>query len=102
MRFSETGKYIFFLHFEWMALAAALLLMISINPSETSVSFCLLDKLGFNFCPGEGFGRSVASFFRGDAEASFAYHPAGIPAVFIMMHRIIRILNRNRKLTEEL
>jgi len=101
MRFAETVRYFFFLHFEWIALSAALMLMIFINPYSSGLSLCPVELVGFSFCPGEGFGRSVALFFRGDIAASFAFHPAGIPAVFIMKYRIIQLINRNNKITKE-
>ncbi len=101
MKFAEKTRYFFFLHFEWIVLSAALLLMIFINPYSAGYSFCLAELAGIGFCPGEGFGRSVALLFRGDVAASFAFHPAGIPAVFILISRIIRIFNRNKKITEE-
>jgi len=92
----------FYLHFEWLVLSAAIILMILINPYSAGFSFCFIDIAGFGFCPGEGLGRSVALFFRGELVASFAMHPAGIPGVFIMIYRITQILNRNRKLKKEM
>ncbi len=93
---SRSYKNYFFLHFEWLLLAAALLLMAFIDPAAERVSFCVIDRFGFTFCPGCGLGRSVAYFFRGDIQASLAMHPAGIIAVFVLFGRIMQILKRNK------
>lgn len=84
-----------FLHFEWVALAAALVLMACINPGEPGLSLCILHNLGFDFCWGCGLGRSVAYLFRGNLQASLQMHPAGILAVLILVSRIIQIFHRN-------
>lgn len=94
-KFNLSIRRFFFLHFEWVALASGLLLMAFINPSGSELSICPIDRMGFSFCPGEGLGRSVAHFFRGDLQASFAMHPAGIPAVAILSSRIFFLLKRN-------
>ena len=98
MRLPESFQRFFFLHFEWAALLAALILMAFINPSEHTFSFCILDQIGVSFCPGEGFGRSVALLFRGDIVNSFQMHPLGIPGTIIIVHRIFTIFQRNRSL----
>lgn len=99
-KFNLSIRRVFFLHFEWVALACGLLLMAFINPAGSELSICPIDRLGFSFCPGEGLGRSVAYFFRLDLQASFAMHPAGIPAVAILSARIISLLKRNYQLNK--
>lgn len=99
---SRSYKNYFFLHFEWLVLAAALLLMAFIDPADERVSFCVIDRFRFTFCPGCGLGRSVAYFFRGDIQASLAMHPAGIVAVFVLLGRIMHILKRNRTYKTEI
>lgn len=101
MGFNNSVSRCFFLHFEWIVLLAALLLMVLINPYADAESFCLLSKAGFSYCPGTGFGNSVALLARGDVVASFTSHPAGIPAVFILIHRIYSIFKRNLHITKE-
>jgi len=95
----ESFQRIFFLHFEWFMLAAGLLLMALIDPEAEGISLCIYNFLGIEFCPGEGFGRSVALFFRGQFIESFHMHPLGIPGIFIILHRIFSVINRNRTLT---
>ena len=97
MKFKESFGHIFFLHFEWMALAGMLIVTAAINPAAPA-GFCLIEWTGIDYCPGNGIGRSMASAMRGDLDTSFELHPAGIPAVIILMTRIGSILNRNRKL----
>ncbi|MEX0647859.1 MAG: DUF2752 domain-containing protein [Balneolaceae bacterium] len=92
-------KYYFFLHFEWVALASGLLLMALLDPSDSASSLCPLDRIGFEFCPGEGLGRSIAYGFRGDFHSSLQAHPAGLPAIVIILGRIVSIFRRNRNLT---
>lgn len=91
------GKF-FFLHFEWMALLVILLASATIDPSSGSL-FCPLEWMGIKNCPGEGIGRSMASVFRGDIISSFYLHPAGVPAIAIILARIGSIFYRNRNFT---
>lgn len=95
-RFTKSINRLFYFHFEWMALAAGLVLMALLTPDNSAVSFCPLDYFGFAYCPGEGLGNSIAYLFRGNVVNSLYAHPAGIPAVFIISGRILYILNRNR------
>lgn len=95
MLFKQIFKKFFFLHFEWLALASGLLLMALLDPASTAPSMCPLDHLGFEFCPGEGLGRSVAYGFQGNLRASLQAHPAGLAAIVIISGRIIAIIRRN-------
>lgn len=85
----------FFLHFEWIALALALILAATIIPEADEPTFCLFSRTGVDFCPGCGLGRSMALAFRGQLVASFQMHPAGILAIFILLYRIVSIHIRN-------
>ena len=87
----------FFLHFEWIALLTGLLLMAYMDPFSNSVSYCIVDRLGFDFCPGCGLGKSISHTFRGDLSASLEAHPAGIFAIFIILGRVFSIFHRNHK-----
>ena len=91
----ESFRRIFFLHFEWLALAAGIILMSLIDPEAEGFSLCMFNFLGIEFCPGEGFGRSVALLFRGQFLESFTMHPLGLPGILIMLHRIFTVINRN-------
>tara|TARA_R100001143_G_scaffold63603_2_gene73712 strand:- start:50811 stop:51152 length:342 start_codon:yes stop_codon:yes gene_type:complete len=87
----------FFLHFEWIVLLSGLLLMAFLDPFSNAPSYCILDRLGLNFCPGCGLGKSIAHTFRGDLHASMQAHPAGIFAILVIFGRVLSIFHRNHK-----
>ena len=101
LKSKESFGNIFFLHFEWIALAGMLVAAATIDPSSASL-FCPIEWAGFEYCPGSGIGRSMSSALRGDFSGSFELHPAGIPAVIIMSGRIGNIFHRNRTLSKTL
>jgi len=94
-------KKLFFLHFEWLALATGLILLALMDPLTQAQTLCPIERLGFEYCPGEGLGRSVSYAFRGDFVASFYSHPAGIAAILIITGRIFAILHRNLNINKE-
>jgi len=98
MRSAESFHRYFFLHGEWILLAGVLLAMALINPYEHTHTLCLFENLGITFCPGEGFGRSVALLVRGEWLESFQMHPLGIPGATIILHRIYSIFKRNQSI----
>ena len=91
---------IFFLHFEWLALAFMLIAAATIDPASPSL-FCPVEWMGFENCPGNGIGRSISSALRGDFVNSYELHPAGIPSVAILSARIGSIFHRNRKFNKK-
>lgn len=96
MRSNESFQRHFFLHSEWVMLLGVLIAMAFINPYENGQTLCIFEIAGLNFCPGEGFGRSVALMARGAWIESFQMHPLGIPGVLIITHRIYTIFRRNK------
>lgn len=78
-------------HSEWVVLASGLILLALMDPQNTGTSFCLFDLLGFEFCPGQGLGHSIALSFRGEFSAAFEAHLAGPFAIVILTRRIISI-----------
>lgn len=97
----EPFKYYFFLHFEWIVLLAGLLLMALLDPFGQAASLCPIDRLGFDFCPGCGLGKSVAFAARGDLTASLQSHPLGVLAILVIVARIGSIFRRNYNFTKE-
>ncbi len=97
----RSAKNLFFFHFEWIALTAGLFAAVLLNPYNDSESVCVIGRAGLDFCPGCGLGRSVALLFRGDVWASLQMHPAGIPAVAIILGRIGTIFHRNYNIKKE-
>ena len=70
----------------------ALMALAFTNPSDHHYTLCPFHNLGWEFCPGCGIGRSISYAFHLQFERSFLAHPMGIPAVAILVHRIIRVL----------
>lgn len=86
---------LFRLHFEWMALAAGLLLMAAMDPAAAGEGFCLLEWLGVHWCPGEGLGRSIAWVANGNIAKSMELNIMGIPTILILVGRISYLIDRN-------
>jgi len=77
----------------WIAAIIALGLS---NPSAaTHFTLCPLKLAGINWCPGCGIGHSIAYLLHGDIAHSWHAHWLGIPAFFIIVHRIF-ILFKHR------
>jgi hypothetical protein len=90
-------KKLFKQHFEVLIWISALISLAVINPLIQQVfSLCLLHTLGFEHCPGCGLGRSVSFLLHGNIFESFASHWFGIPALFIILHRIATLLKQFR------
>ena len=89
---SERLRVSFNTHFEWMALATGLFLMALMDPSVDASSWCLFERLGVYFCPGEGLGHSIAYLFRGELAEAWKAHPVGPLAVAVMGGRIFYLI----------
>lgn len=68
-----------------------LMLMATMNPYVEGVSLCLLEALGFTFCPGEGLGHSIAFLFRGEFSESLEANLMGPVVVIGLSARIFTI-----------
>lgn len=91
-------------HLEWVVFSMGLVLMGMMNPEVTGTSLCLFDLLGFDFCPGDGLGHSIAYTFRGDLSSAINANIAGPAAVVILTFRVMYIwknLYHQSKLTKE-
>jgi hypothetical protein len=97
----EPFKYYFFFHFEWIALLSGLILVALLDPFSQAASICPIDRMGFDFCPGCGLGRSVAFAARGNLEASLQSHPLGLFAIVVIVARIGAIFRRNYNINRE-
>ncbi|MBC8053003.1 MAG: DUF2752 domain-containing protein [Sphingobacteriaceae bacterium] len=78
-------------HLELVIWVSALIVLAFVRPGDDHFTLCPLANLGFVWCPGCGLGRSIASIFQGDFAASFNYHWFGIPALLILLYRIITL-----------
>ena len=82
-------------NFEWLALAAALLLIAVMNPYvDNGTSWCLLELAQFPYCPGEGLGHSIAYTVRGDLPNAISANMMGPPAIIIILARIGFLLKK--------
>lgn len=79
---------------EGICWVTALLLLYFTNPHDHHFTLCPLENIGFAWCPGCGLGRSIALFLHGEISASFAMHGLGIPAFFVIVHRIYSLLKQ--------
>lgn len=73
---------------------AIVVLAVSYPKTANHFTFCPLDNLGFDWCPGCGLGRSVSYFLHGEILRSIEHHWFGIPAFFILVHRIVQLLSK--------
>lgn len=78
-------------HSEWMVFLFGLILMATMNPYTTGTSFCLLDAMGFAYCPGEGLGHSIAFLFRGEIKMALDANLMGPLVVVGLSARILSI-----------
>ncbi len=83
-------------HFEWAALTAAGLVMALMNPYiDNGLTWCLFERAGLPFCPGEGLGHSIAFVFRGDFENAFQANVLGPFALIVLGGRILYLIKQN-------
>jgi hypothetical protein len=82
-------------HLEAIIWVTAIVLLAMTNPVDQCYSLCLFHHLGFDWCPGCGLGHAISWLFRGDVLASFNAHPLGIPAVCIIVFRVVTIIRKN-------
>lgn len=73
----------------WMG---GLILLALTDSALEHVGICPLSRLGLDFCPGCGLGRSVSLLLHGDIAGSLSIHPLGIPAALILTGRVLVLL----------
>jgi len=61
-------------------------------PGEQHYSLCVLDQMGIKNCPGCGMGRSIHALLNGHWESSWQWHILGLPALLIIVVRIIQLV----------
>lgn len=81
-------------YFEAFFWIAALLSLAFMNISGNHFSFCPFRFITGSFCPGCGLGHAIHFAFQGNFIASFHAHPMGIPAIAILLYRIIVIFKQ--------
>ncbi len=78
-------------HIEWSVFLLGLLLLGSMDVSNSNHSLCFFEWVGFKYCLGEGLGHSIAYFFQGDFKSSFQANIMGPFAVLVLSFRIVSI-----------
>lgn len=86
---------------ELFAWITALILLALTDPNSHHFTLCPFSNLGITCCPGCGLGRSITFIFYGDFRSSFGQHWFGIPALLILLCRIVR-LTKDFKLPTQL
>ncbi len=79
-------------HLEIPVLGFGLILLAFMDPASSGYSFCLFDLAGFDYCPGEGLGHSIAYTFNGEFVKAFNAHLMGPAAIVIILFRIIHLV----------
>lgn len=92
------------LPFELCFWIVALLLLgtadVHTHGNEKHFTLCPLANMGFSWCPGCGIGRSIAHLLQGEFKLSMGEHWFGLPALLIIVNRIVILIKinlRNRK-----
>ena len=82
----------YFFPLEAFIWSLALIVLAIYNPlTDQHMSFCIFKIFGFNYCPGCGLGRSISFLLHGDIGNSLKMHPLGIPALLILLFRIVNL-----------
>jgi len=85
---------------ELIGWAGGLIFLAALNPAQPApFDICLFKKMGLPFCPGCGLGHSLSLLLHGDFIPSLQAHPLGLPALLILLARIITLSHRLLKRT---
>lgn len=77
---------------ELLFFSTALVLLYFLNPAQEHHSLCIINRLGFDFCPGCGLGRSIHYLMHGEFGKSFQIHPLGFFGFFVIIYRIYSLI----------
>ncbi|MBE7175569.1 MAG: DUF2752 domain-containing protein [Mucilaginibacter polytrichastri] len=75
---------------ELIFLVGGLTFLAFLDPEKSHFSLCPFHHLGI-LCPGCGLGRSISWIFRGEIGTSFRTHFFGLPALAILLSRIVQL-----------
>ncbi len=82
-------------YFELIVWITALVSIGFMDLKNQSFSFCIFKLYGFTWCPGCGLAHAIGYAMHGNLTASFHEHFFGIPALVIIVNRIITLFNTN-------
>jgi hypothetical protein len=77
---------------ELLCWTGGLSMLAAADPQGHHFTFCPLANLGISWCPGCGLGRSIASLLHGQVQASLQFHWLGIPALGVLVYRIVSLI----------
>ena len=66
---------------------------------DGSITLCVPTLLGFDGYMGCGLGRSIGHLARGHIGESWAANPLGIPAVLIIIARIVQLVRLRQSIS---
>jgi hypothetical protein len=81
-------------NFELIFWIAAMISLAFSDPAKAHFSLCPLKLMGITWCPGCGLGHSISYLFRGDLRSSFHAHWLGVPAVIIILYRVLVLFSQ--------
>lgn len=83
-------------YFEITAFSIGLLLLALMDPyTSTGPGWCLLENVGFQYCPGDGLGHSISFFFRGEFDSALKANILGPFSVIVLSGRILYLVYQN-------
>jgi len=92
----EIVSYLYRNYFEIGAFSVGLLLLALMDPNTTSgPGLCLLENMGFSYCPGDGLGHSISFIFRGEFDNALEANMLGPFAFIILSGRIFYLISQN-------
>ncbi|RZA03736.1 MAG: DUF2752 domain-containing protein [Sphingobacteriaceae bacterium] len=77
----------------WIAAIIALAVADPTVPSHYTL--CPFKLMGITWCPGCGLGHSIAFLLHGDVKNSFDTHWIGIPALAVIVYRVVVLAKHN-------
>lgn len=88
--------YLYRNYFEIATFGVGLLLLALMDPNTTSgPGLCILENLGFQYCPGDGLGHSISFIFRGEINNSLEANILGPFTLVILLGRIFYLFTQN-------
>ena len=79
-----------------------LVLLFFMNTQAPEQSLCFFRFIGFEKCPGCGLGHAINEALHFHLVQSFHEHFMGIPAIIIILHRIINLSKKTKKTLYEI
>lgn len=96
VKMTKILTYLYHNYFEIAAFSIGLFLLALMDPySANGPGLCLLENLGFQYCPGDGLGHSISFLFRAEIYKAMEANLLGPFALIIITGRIIYLFSQN-------